>query len=406
MDLLGQEEVEKGDKGKKIVLSLLILSVLMLIVLICLIMLVSQETGPRADSIVIDEVALQVTPELIITDENGKKYISIKDLSAKLENHIYSTGEYKKYIENKDKCYVESGNGIVGFEVGSNKIYKTEINSDIEYQYYEINSEIIKSNEKIYIDIEDIQKAFSILTKITTNQKSKKVEISIYTGIYLNKYYATELEKKAEKFAIVAQPDNYKAMMNGMIIASLNNKTGVLNDSLETKIGMRYNSMKYDEYTQSFIISVENSKFGVLDSEGKIKIEPEYDSIRVINYSPVLYEVKLNNKYGILKENGEILVKIEYDRLGCEGDASKNTKSVLVIPEIKNGQDGIVVSKDKKYGIINTITGKEIAPCELDKIYSKISQATDETQYLIELQGNTAELSKYIEYLNTLVVNR
>jgi len=66
---------------------------------------------------------------------------------------------------------------------------------------------------------------------------------------------------------------------------------------------------------------------------------------------------------------------------------------VVLIDDI----DGIVVGKDKKYGVVNS-TGDSLIPCEFDKIYS-ITNAGEDVYYL-EQGDKTILLDDYIKEYN------
>ena len=68
---------------------------------------------------------------------------------------------------------------------------------------------------------------------------------------------------------------------------------------------------------------------------------------------------------------------------------NKRILSVIIIPKIK----GIVIGKDGKYGVVNSI-GKLIIPYEFDKIYSITTEGKDEVY--LEQDGKTIKLDKYI----------
>ena len=124
-----------------------------------------------------------------------------------------------------------------------------------------------------------------------------------------------------------------------------------------------------------------------------------------MNYNPILYKVKKLDKYGIAKEDGSILNEIQYDSIGYPEDRAKEINYTLIIPNLnENIPKSIVVCKDKKYGLIDFETGKEILECELKGIYSATKDET--VYYIVETEnGKKVFLENYIDSLNKITVN-
>ena len=316
-----------------------------------------------------------------------------------------------QYEESKTKGYLENSNQIVGFELGSNKIYKTTQSSDVEFQYYEIKNPIIQNNDKLYIALEDFNTTCDaiIQNNVDTNQTS------IYTTDYLVAEYEKLIIEQGVYKSISKDFENQKAIIYNMLIVSKseekdndsNSKYGVITTEMQQIITPKYKGITYNEYTGNFIVQGTNDKYGVISNDGQeVIVEVKYDSVRIINYDPLLYEVKLNNKCGVINEKGTIIANTEYDRLGYAGDKTKNQNGVLILKEVYENKDGIVVCKDNKYGILNLESGREIAPISSDvtKIYSKEDNKGNK-EYYIEFQNQEVLLSKYIEYVNTISVS-
>ena len=80
MSLLDQEVKKEEPKGKKIVLFLLILSVFALIMVIVMMMALS-ENQPQKLTMSINGTVIEIEEGLIITDQNGVEYISIRKIT-------------------------------------------------------------------------------------------------------------------------------------------------------------------------------------------------------------------------------------------------------------------------------------------------------------------------------------
>lgn len=159
MNLLEEESMEKKpvNKTKKIVLTLLIISTILLLAVVGAIVLLSSTKTTKEEKLIIDGQQEQINPGMFILDSKNNKYISLKSLCKQVDYDYYN-GEFQKATEDKSKCYIDNGNEIVGFEVNSNTIYKTKLNSEIEYQYFKLSNKIINDkNDNIYISLKDLR---------------------------------------------------------------------------------------------------------------------------------------------------------------------------------------------------------------------------------------------------------
>lgn len=387
MDLLGQQTQKKQkSKGQKIVLMLLIISIVLLIVIIAaLLLLKTNKTNTLSMSVNNVDVAIQ--ENILLSDDNGNTYISIENIASLVE-YEYLRGGYLEYVEDDNKGYIENDDDqIIGYEANSNKIYKTTKGSYTDYEYYELNNNIIKSNNRLYIALEDLNIGCNLV--YAYSKDANKIMINTTTNIV--EFYEKKIEEEKQEIELSYENNNKKAILYNMIITSnKNGKMGVVDGNLESIIGYKYETIDFNEFAQNFIVSNED-KYGILSKKGNVIVELKYEDIEVINYSPLLYKAKLNGKYGILNEQGQVIINIEYDEIGYN-------KSLFIIKNINNNQDGLVVCKNNKYGIVNLKTGEIIVDCEVDKIYNR------EDNYYVEVQNNQIELARYIEYINTTVV--
>lgn len=393
MDLLGREPKQEV-KGKKTVLTLLIISIILLILILVMIYALKGQTQ-KTLGLNINGQDVQIAENMLISNDQGT-YISLEKLSSYL-GYDYLRGGYLEYVEDANKCYLENNNQIIGFEANSNEIYKTIPNSTTDYEYYKLGSNIIQQNGILYIALKDLNIGCNVIYAF--NEAAYKIVLS--TPEHLATSYAEQFSKS--DFIIDNNSNNKKAMAYNMVVVSNESKKmGVADWNANSIISNKYTTIEFNEVAQNFIVS-DNNKYGVISKEGKIieGLELKYDDVKIINYSPLLYGVKLNNKFGVINQNGQMIVDIEYDRIGFASN-SNAIQSALIIKDL-DGQDGIVVCKSGKYGIVNLITGKMITECNVDKIYSKINTSGKQTYY-IELQNTEIELERYIEYINTTTV--
>ena len=122
------------------------------------------------------------TEGLIVNSTERVRYISLRELSDLL-GYKFDNSDYKEFITDKNKAYIKNGSLISGFETNSKKMYKYEEKTNIDYQYYELNYEILKYNEQIYIAIADLPLALNVQCQMDTNN------IIINTTEYLKTNY-------------------------------------------------------------------------------------------------------------------------------------------------------------------------------------------------------------------------
>ena len=107
MDLLGQETVKpQKSKGKKIVLILLAISIVLLIISLVLIYTLKSSVSKKL-SLSVNDKESQISQTLLIQDETGKRYISMKEVAG-LVAYDYFEGGYLESEENGNKAYIDT----------------------------------------------------------------------------------------------------------------------------------------------------------------------------------------------------------------------------------------------------------------------------------------------------------
>lgn len=397
MDLLNQNQYEKTKqtKGKKIIITLLILSVIAVIAIIAM-MLYLDANRVAQDTLYINDVQQEIATDLIVSDTEGNRYISLKDLSVLLGYEYYNS-EYNNYGVDTTKCYIKNKNLISGFELGSNEIYKYEEETNLDYQFYTLKHNVITYNNKLYIAIEDLSQAINAYCTINENK-----EIRISTIEYLATAYQEQLREKG--YTVTTEPNNQKALAYGWIIVSKDGMWSVLNTQLQEIIGPKYSSIYFDEENQNYIVSNSNGQYGIISTSGNIEHSLRYDEIELLNYENMLYKVKYNEKYGIMKADGTMLTEIIYDEIGYEPEPDKKILYTLIIPEV-DGKSGslVVVKQNGFYGLITLEKGETFLPCDhVEKLYS-ISEL-GEIKYLIEAEKQTVDLIEYLKLRKLVIV--
>ena len=402
MNLLSENQYKKTEKrkGKKIVLILLNLSIVLVIIIIALmIVLGSQETV--GITLYINDQQQEISDNLIIQDNQGNQYIELERLAHML-GYQFDNSEYQTYGVDTTKCYIRNENLISGFELDSNRMYKYEIGTNLDYQYYTLNHNIIiynnNNDNKLYIALDDLIEALNLYCTIDENNV-----IRISTMAYLSNSYQQQLQERG--YTLATDQNNQKALAYGWIIVSKDNVWSVLNTNFEEIIGAKFASIYFDEINLNYIVSNSNGKYGIIDNTGVIEQSLKYDGLEPLNYENMLYKVKNNSQYGIMKSDGTMLTQIIYDEIGYPAEPQSNILYTLIIPELENETEKtIVVKQNGKYGLIYLETGETFLPCDhLDKLYSV--NELGEVEYKVEVQEQTLDLLQYLELRNLITVD-
>ena len=449
MELMSGEQQEKEHKGKKIVIISFIITMIFIVLIVVAILVLKQAENNRL-KLIVDGKRSLMSNDFIITDpESGSIYLNINEI-ATLTNYQFFNGEYKQYSEDKTKCYVECNDELAMFELNSNIIYKNNAADKLNFDKYITDGKVKSYNNALYATQNTIQMAFN--TRVTYNEDNKTIYLE--TLPYLVEYYKNIVTEYGYT-GIAEDFITRKTLVYDMLVVQRDKKYGVVSTKdFSSIIGTKYDSMIYIENTQEFIVTSEQ-KTGTLDISGETNIGLRYDEVGLIDGQAGLYYVKNDNLYGVLNRKGRVIVYIEYDDIGINrnifpldniknnmflynnciplkkgtkwGIADKNgniilnfeydelgyaqgeslnvegenttiditTKdksinNVVVIPYI----EGIVIGKGKQYGVANSI-GEIIIPCEFDKIYSITNEGEDE--YYLEKNGRVTKLDKYLE---------
>ena len=416
---LSNRASQKPNKTKQIILILLIISIIAVVIAVVLMMYLSnipEEQVIKRDKIFVDdkEKTTQVNQVLLTTAE-GEEYFLIKEL-ASLVGYDYFNGEYLKFTEDPSKCYVESIvkeavpeneqqnneeekyiSNIVGLEAGSNMIYKTNSTSNLDFEIIQIENEVLEMENGLYISIEDTGIVFGIVADY-----SEENGLVIYTSNYLTNYYNTKAAENGYA-SINTEKNNSRTLAYNLLLVNKNNRYGITDNNFIEKVGIKYDTIEFNEQAIEFIVSSGN-KYGIIDENGNIKINLIYDEISIINYSPLVYKVKSDNKYGIINATGELISNIIYEQIGYKPDTTSTTEyETVVIPQLNDEINQSIVVKDANgYGLIDAKTGEPIIDNSLEKIYSILEDG--QTVYEAIFKGQKVDLIQYIKAVNTIVV--
>lgn len=161
--------------------------------------------------------------------------------------------------------------------------------------------------------------------------------------------YETGLYHKYNKTLIIpAVYDTLNYISDDRIIACKNDKYGMMNIKQEEIIPFIY---KYIDYiNDNFIIAINDEKYGVINIDNEVVLSFEYDEIYNIHEYGEYLRISKNNKFGLINTaTAEIVVPMEYDGI----EYSRNETAVAV--------------KEGRFGVID-VTNKNVVPFIYDSI--------------------------------------
>lgn len=431
MEWNNNEEVETKSKGMNLSSKILICIILcMLFIIILLSVLLMNAPKQKTFSISVDGKKVVKTKEQLLTLIDNITYVNIEEF-AKIVGYEYHSGEYKSYVAEADKCYVEGRNETASFYLNDNKVFKLPLNKlEEEYEEYSMKNANKDVNGKIYAPIDTISKAFNVIIDENSNY------FNIFTLDHLVKTYDKKVVGWGYKSIAQQSFENNKALLYGYLIVQKEGSLYKIIDLENTKeiVLARYSSIEFSEHMQEFYVKNSSNEVGVINLDGTIKVEPRYEMISILNKDADLYLIKKEQKYGVVKGGNITIIFPEYDSIGlneknlivnnkyllldtlipvCKeqkwGAYNKNGEKVLdlVYDEIGynltsieiNGRkesvkpiveieraNGIVVKQGEKYGLVN-LKGEILVPIEVDGIYVKNNVEDSEKKYFMLYNG-------------------
>ena len=376
---LFSSEMEKINKKKT---STIILIIILAIMAIGLFIMAAQVRAAEARRFKVFLNDKEVTDKDLYIHEGKAEdtIINIKTMAG-LQGYSYKKGEYNKFNEDDNSCYLTRGYEVVALTAGKSTFYKTISSVDENFQLTvsglnEKDSNLVhtasvgsvetysledgeeialnKNNGALYTTPSVIQEIFNSKVEIKDNS------IKFYTLDYI---MGKEL-KNVEKYGYHSMDSTYenvKALVYGYMVVEENQQYGIYDITNGREIvSPKYIGLRFLPNSQEFIVTANNNgayTVGIISGEGKSIITPtEYDEISVLNDKNELYLVKKNSKYGVLNRKGEVVVYVEYDSIGLPNS------SAFPLEDIENTNvlfdEFIPVQKGDKYGLF-TINGEE-----------------------------------------------
>lgn len=435
MNLIDESfEPKKVDNSKnttKIILIVISILMVAIIGIVVAIMYIKDNTL----KLYINGTINEKVKELMVEEADGTIYFPIKELASYLGYQSFN-GEYADKSEEASKCYIKCDDEIVNFTLNSKTLYKLETSdSNANYEYYNSIKPVKAINGKLYASIDAIENAFNI----TFSNEEENKRIYIYTMPYLIDFYSSKvLDYGYEE--IDEDYSNKKTILNDMLVVvrdqgktyavidiqgnpiiepkynhieylpsfgdflvTDNNKVGVISSKKERKIQLAYDSLQLIDSNTGLFLAKKQNKHGIIDSKGNTKVNIEYDEIGI---DATKFEQNgIKNKYlldngmiparkgklwGAFDKNGNNILEFEYDSFGYIATTDKDAINLLIIPDY----NVMVVAKDKKYALVNSV-GTRLCQWVLDDVYMTISGGTK--HYQMNYNNTSANVLDFLD---------
>lgn len=365
-----QREIQNREKSRKFVMMSIVACGIFMVLLFILIMVISYQDS-ITEKFYIDGQLTSKINNSIYGDLNGTTYVDIRAISSIL-GYTYTKGEYKKYNENEDSCYLQNNFEIIALSSGQTSYDKyieiannatiagikvTSKNKNGYQETYQIDDPILYENGRIYVPLTSIPKMLNLKIDwqqyrkrfYTLENQVKKAQTSITKVGYVEMSgYYENLRAIVDDFVIVgdATKPTQNASSKYYGVYSLKDKAEV--------ISIKYDEITYGQSVGEFYIVVENGTMGLLDSEGGTIIAPsEFEKISLLDQKNQLYLVKKGTEYGIVNRTGKVLIFAENDQIGL---SEKDVETFSLEPITNSSllfDKCIPVEKDGKVGLYN-----------------------------------------------------
>ncbi len=322
MNLIDNEEKKNKEQSTKL-LKIIIIAIVVLVLILVAVLSYSMYLQSKEFKFLINDRNTSIPSNLFIF-EDGDVYVSIKDM-ANLLDYEYNNGEYKKYNEDTNQCFISdkvTGYEVAGFEANSEKVYKVISEYD-EYEYYTLKTKVKSINGKLYTTSEGIELGFN--TKFIYNQE--KNYIAVYTLDNIVSKYASSLNNTVITSETMSF-SNKKALKYGLILVQ--NSSGLYGvqktDTGETILGTKFKELRFMESSQDFITTTPENKQGIYSTKGGVTIEPQYDEIKQLDIDYNLYIIKVGDKYGVINRSkgARYVIYPQYDAIGIDSNNFEN----------------------------------------------------------------------------------
>lgn len=375
MNIIEEGFQNKEEKKKKTSMTIILVAIVLVFCMIIGIISYLAYIKNSELKVFLNGQANEKVKDLLVIEDNGTVYVPIKEIASYLGYESYN-GEYGNKSEELNKCYVESESEIANFSLGSNKIYKLDLTKESENYWYMYSKDPIKAiNGVLYATSEAAEKAFDI----SFDYDKDKNRIYIYTTPYLVQTYSSkvldfgykEISDKYVNQTAIAQNDF-------LVVKSEKEKYGVVTTEGDAVLEVKYDDIEYLPTTGDFLVK-SNEKYGIVSKTKETKVQLIYDSIELMDSDSQLYVVSKDKKYGVIDFSGKTKIYIENDEIGV--DSSKFSQN-----EIKNNYilaDNLIpVRKGKVWGLYNK-NGNQVVDFKYDSFGYIASNNKDAINLLV-----------------------
>ncbi len=136
--------------------------------------------------------------------------------------------------------------------------------------------------------------------------------------------------------------------IKGILKVTKDGKVGIINQEGKEVLSTQYAEVTNigEDSKDGFIIKGENGKYGIVNYSNQTILETKYDAIEKIHRND-MYVVKQAGKQVLVKKDGTEVLSTGYDEI----------KGIL-----KNADNGIIYTKNGKYGVMKTTGEVTVAP--------------------------------------------
>lgn len=367
---LYKERLEKNTRHRRSVMLSIVLCAVLVVFLFALIMILKYQDS-ITEKLFVDETQVKLPENFyksISVEKDGKEtnviYVNLRDM-ASLLGYTYTKGEYNKFNEDEDSCYLQNDFEIVSMSANSEKYKKfVEVNgtptlAEIEVtmknengytETFTLNNPVKFIDNQLYASIEDVSEMLNV--QIDWQQ----YRFRFYSLPYMINYAKTILGK-AGITEMSGYYENLKSVVYGYVIVGNGSEDkegklyGVVDFSGKELISIKYDDIKFVQNVKEFYVTVSNGTMGILDQNGSTVIAPsEYQDISLLDDENQLYLVEKDGEYGVVNRLGKKIIHPENDEIGF--DASKFDLEEIENTSLLCGKC-IPAKKDNKYGLYN-----------------------------------------------------
>ena len=250
-DKFAQKQAQNEQKKKFVLMSIIGCGILIALLIVMIIYIQYQDALQL--KIYIDGTQISFSDKFL-KQENGTNYVSIRELSDLL-GYTYTKGEYKKYNENADSCYIKNNLEIVAMTAEKSTLTKYieviegapeltlegpyGIEMTVEAQNGASNTFVLEKpvkqiNGELYLPFEYVIDVYNM-----TIDTSVKNRIRMYTLPTLFQS-AKQLAAKLEYGTISGVYENIRAIPYGLVVVGDNGIFGVIDLKGQEILSVKY----------------------------------------------------------------------------------------------------------------------------------------------------------------------